>query len=136
MPRPRRCRWVSNEPSTRYFKPRGIPMSQLEDMVLTVDEIEAVRLADYEGFYQDEAAKRMNISRQTFGRIVVSARRKIAEAIIFGKAIRIEGGEYVTADQLIQCADCDHIWHVTHNLGTEVRCPVCRNGNIIGTQEK
>ena len=104
-------------------------MSQLEDMVLTVDEIEAVRLADYEGFYQDEAAKRMNISRQTFGRIVVSSRRKIAEAIIFGKSIRIEVGEYVTAD-------CDHIWHVTHNLGTEVRCPVCRNGNIIGTQEK
>ena len=72
-----------------------VPLSAAEESVTTVDETEAVRLADLEGFYQEEAAQRMNISRQTFGRIVSSARGKIAEAIIQGKALRIEGGNYI-----------------------------------------
>lgn len=95
MPRPRRCRSVGFEPNTTYFKPRGIPLSNLDEVILTVDETEAIRLADYEGLYQEEAAQRMNVSRQTFGRIVSSARKKIAEAIIHGKALRIDGGNYI-----------------------------------------
>ena len=70
-------------------------MSQLDEVVLSIDESEAIRLADLEGFYQEEAALRMNVSRQTFGRIVSSARGKIAQAIIHGKALRIDGGNYV-----------------------------------------
>jgi predicted DNA-binding protein (UPF0251 family)/predicted Fe-Mo cluster-binding NifX family protein len=92
MPRPCKCRRVRCEPQANFFKPRGIPFSQLEEVVLTLDECEAVRLADLEGLYQEEAAKKMNVSRQTFGNIVESARRKIADAIINSRALRIKGG--------------------------------------------
>ncbi len=94
MPRPRRHRFIGFQPNAWYFKPRGIPLSQLDEVVLSVDESEAIRLADLERLYQEDAAQRMNISRQTFGRIISSARAKVAEAIIHGKALRIEGGNY------------------------------------------
>jgi predicted DNA-binding protein (UPF0251 family) len=73
----------------RYFKPRGIPMLQLEEVALSLDELEALRLADLEGLYQEVAAAQMGISRQTFGAIVQRARRKVAEALLHGKALRI-----------------------------------------------
>lgn len=94
MPRPRLCRRVGFEPGVTYFKPRGIPISELEESRLTVDEFEAVRLKDLEGLEQEEAAKKMNISQPTFHRLVLSARKKIADAIVNGKAIKIEGGNY------------------------------------------
>lgn len=93
MPRPPRCRWIDNLPAVVYFKPRGIPAALLEEVVLSVDEFEALRLADRDGLYQEEAAARMGVSRQTFGRILESAHRKTAEALTGGKALRIEGGE-------------------------------------------
>lgn len=67
-------------------------MRVLEEVSLTLDEIEAIRLADLEGMYQDQVAKKMNVSRQTVGRILASAHKKIAEALVLGKAIRMEGG--------------------------------------------
>jgi len=93
MPRPKCCRRVCRQPDANYFKPRGIPAVELEEVVLNLDEFEAIRLADYEQLYQEEAATRMNISRQTFGRIIESAHRKIADVLISGKALKIEGGE-------------------------------------------
>ena len=98
MPRPFKCRFVESLPPADYFKPRGIPLSELELVNLTVDEFEAVRLADYEGLYQEEAAKRMGVSRPTFGNILAAARKKIADALVNSRAIRIEGGVYRTAD--------------------------------------
>jgi predicted DNA-binding protein (UPF0251 family) len=92
MPIPVNQRIVSQIPSVVYFKPSGIPMSCLEQTVLTIDELEAIRLAYVEGLYQADAAERMSISRQTFGRIIDSANKKIADALVSGKAIRIEGG--------------------------------------------
>ena len=94
MGRPARRRRVDQLPFAECFKPRGIPMSELEEVVLTVDEFEAVRLGDLEGMYHAEAAARMGVSRQTFGRIIGVARRKIAEALVVGKALRIEGGSF------------------------------------------
>ena len=93
MPRPKCCRKVCGIPDKNYFKPRGIPLSELEEVVLNLDEYEAIRLADYEKLYQEEAAERMNISRQTFGRIIEAAHKKIADVLIKGKALKIEGGE-------------------------------------------
>ena len=93
MPRPKCCRNVCGVPDKNYFKPRGIPISQLEEVVLNLDEYEAIRLADYEELYQEEAAARMNISRQTFGRIIGVAHKKIADVLMNGKALKIEGGE-------------------------------------------
>jgi predicted DNA-binding protein (UPF0251 family) len=70
----------------------GIPVLELEEVVMTLDEFEAIRLADLDGFYQEQAAGQMNVSRTTFSRIVDSAHRKMADAIVHGKALRIEGG--------------------------------------------
>jgi predicted DNA-binding protein (UPF0251 family) len=90
MSRPKKCRCINCTPGSYYFKPRGIPLINLEEVTLTIDELEAIRLADYEGLYHEEAAKQMNISRATFGRILVGARHKTSGAIIHGKALKIE----------------------------------------------
>ena len=93
MPRPFKCRRVCGTPGSDYFKPRGIPLSDLQEIGLTIDEFEAIRLADLGGLYQEEAAKKMAISRQTFGNIIASAHKKIADAIVNGKALKISGGK-------------------------------------------
>ncbi len=92
MPRPKKMRWISNEPSVTYFKPHGVPMRGLLYVSLEMDELEAVRLADLKNLNQEEAAAKMNVSRATFGRIVAGARNKIADALVNGKAIEIHGG--------------------------------------------
>lgn len=79
-------------PQVTYYKPRGIPLTELQCIELTVDEFEAIRLADCEHLYQEQAAERMNVSRQTFGRILDAARAKVADAIVHGKALLIQGG--------------------------------------------
>ena len=89
MARPKKHRFTCCRPGSNYFKPQGIPLRFLEELVLGNDELEAISLADYENLSHEEAAQRMNISRATFGRIVREARRKIAESIIKGKAIKI-----------------------------------------------
>ncbi|HRY29267.1 MAG TPA: DUF134 domain-containing protein [Elusimicrobiota bacterium] len=88
--RPRKCRRIGCLVNSNYFKPRGIPLVELEETVLRPDELEAVRLADLNGLYQEEAAGQMRISRQTFGRIIDSAHKKIADALLGGKALKIE----------------------------------------------
>ena len=90
MARPKKGRLVCCTPGAYYFKPRGIPICRLEEVSLSLDELEALRLADEEGLYHNQAAQRMKISRATFGRILREARRKVASAILQGKALRIE----------------------------------------------
>jgi len=90
MPRPRCPRQVAFSPSATYFKPAGIPLRELEELVLRPDELESLRLADLEGLYQEDAAERMGISRPTFARLVETARRKVADALVNGRAIRLE----------------------------------------------
>jgi uncharacterized protein len=93
MPRPRKHRRVCCNPSAYYFKPRGIPVYELEEIILDHDELEALRLADLHAYSHEKAAKEMKISRATFGRIVESARRKVIDGILNGKAIRINEEE-------------------------------------------
>ncbi len=94
MPRPRLFRRIRCMPGVTYFKPSGIRMIELEEAVLTVDEFEAVRLCDAEGMDQKQAADKMKISQPTLQRALASARKKTADAIVNGKAIKIEGGSY------------------------------------------
>jgi len=94
MPRPCKYRRVSFLPNVTYFKPAGIPMRLLEEVRLTLDELEAIRLKDMEGLEQEQGAEKMNVSRSTFQRILTSARRKTVDALINGKALRIEGGPF------------------------------------------
>ena len=92
MPRPFCKRLIGFSPSVTYFKPAGVPLRMLEEVSLKLDELEALRLADLEAMHQEDAAKKMNISRATFGRVVESARKKVADALMNGKALRVEGG--------------------------------------------
>lgn len=89
MVRPRLCRRIEFNPSITYFKPQGVPMRELEIIELTAEEVEALRLKNTEELEQEEAAKKMNTSQSTFQRILSSAYKKITEALISGKAIKI-----------------------------------------------
>jgi uncharacterized protein len=131
MPRPQHCRRIGALPANSVFKPAGVPARTLDEVVLTVDEFEALRLADYEGLYQEQAAGRMGVSRQTFGRIVEAARKKVAQALVKGMVLRIEGGR-VEMDEMraFQCADCGHVWEVPFGTGRPEGCPSCKSKGI------
>lgn len=90
MTRPRLCRRLRFRARANYFKPRGIPMSQLEEVDLSKEEMESIKLKDFDGLEQIEAAKKMNTSQSTFQRILASARKKVAESLVEGKALRID----------------------------------------------
>lgn len=92
MVRPLKPRCIGADPEATYFKPRGIPLCDLEQVVLTLDEVEAIRLKHIAALEQVEAAKRMGVSQSTFQRILSAANRKMADALLHGKAIKIEGG--------------------------------------------
>lgn len=94
MPRPRRCRRIENKPKICYFKPAGVPMRSLREVKITYVELEALRLKDYLKLDQKSAAIKMDISQPTFHRLILRARKKIANALVEGKAIRVEGGNF------------------------------------------
>jgi len=97
MPRPRKPRFVRGGPMSNVFKPKGIPTRELEEVVLPIEGLEALRLSDLEKLDQEAAAVRMNVSRQTFGRVLAEARELVAEALVMGRVIRIQGGSYALA---------------------------------------
>ena len=129
MVRPKKNRTVAFDPDVSYFKPRGIPLRDLEEVCLTVDELEAIRLSDGMGLSQEEAGRRMEVSRATFGRIIQNARQLVADALVNGKAIRIEGGTYrISKDKLqLVCSNCDHIWVRTARAENDKGCPKCKH---------
>jgi len=90
MVRPLKPRKVVFDPNVTYFKPRAVPLSELKEINLTMDELEALRFCDLEKLSQTEAAKKMGISQSTLGRVLISARKKTSEALIKGKAIKIK----------------------------------------------
>ncbi|MFC1742337.1 DUF134 domain-containing protein [Nanoarchaeota archaeon] len=94
MVRPRRCRFVQGEPEVSYFKPKGVPMRELEEVEVCVDEFEALRLKDHEQLDQNSAAEKMGVSQPTFHRLYSEARRKVAKGLVEGLAIKIVGGVY------------------------------------------
>ena len=132
MAKPKKDRRVQYPPSVVYFKPQGIPMVLLEQETLTVDEYEAIRLVDKDGLDQQEAAKRMGVSRATCARIVESARKKVAEALTEGKAIRIEGGNVVLKQNRYRCLSCGSLWEGDLAEGkTAATCPKCQSDQVI-----
>jgi uncharacterized protein len=126
MPRPKCCRHVAAMPDKTCFQPQGMTASSLEEVLLTLDEYEAIRLADLEGLYQEQAASRMNISRQTFGRIVEAAHRKLADVIVNGKALRIEGGPVsLVGAEPVRCPRCRRALGFVCGKRNEPSCPHC-----------
>lgn len=95
--RPKSPRHIETEPEITYFKPRGVPLSELEVVPLALEELEALRLVDLEGMIQEEAAFKMGISRRAFWEDLQSARKKVSLALTTGKAIEIKGGNYISS---------------------------------------
>ncbi len=98
MPKPKKVRAVQFKPEITYFKPRGVLMSELSEVQLAVEELEALRLLALEEMNQTEAAEKMKVSQSTFHRILKSAQKKLADALVNGKAIQVKGGDYIMAN--------------------------------------
>ncbi|MCX5801059.1 MAG: DUF134 domain-containing protein [Candidatus Eisenbacteria bacterium] len=136
MPRPCKLRRVMCDPDAVSFKPCGIPLRDLEAVSLTLDELEAIRLADLEGLYQEDAAQRMRISRQTFGNIVSSAHRKVADFLVNSKNLTVEGGVVVMRERSFTCGQCGHVWPVAFGTGRPCECPQCKNANVQRSEDQ
>jgi predicted DNA-binding protein (UPF0251 family)/DNA-directed RNA polymerase subunit RPC12/RpoP len=136
MARPPISRKVAFLPAQTYFKPAGVPMKMLEEVHLRIEELEAVRLKDLEKLDQESCAEQMGISRPTFHRIITSARYKLALALVEGKAIRIEGGNYKFSVGQLHCYNCNFEGRFTKNSAPlnpretdpenrQLQCPRC-----------
>lgn len=139
MPRPHKPRTVSNLPRFTYFKPTGVPLSMLDEVVLTVDEVEALRLKDIEKLEQHDCAARMNVAQSTLQRILVSAREKITRAIVEGKAMRIHGGPFALEGEAALCPHCRRRRmghkntkhpHPGDRTGKSNACPQCSSEDL------
>ena len=131
MSRPFKCRKVCFVPGVTYFKPAGIPLRMLEENCLSLEEMEAIRLRDLEHLEQQQCAERMSISRPTFQRVLASARKKIADSLLAGKALRIEGGNYELVASRFRCS-AGHEWEPGDALGRYPRaCPICNTSNVL-----
>lgn len=130
MPRPKKNRIVKQPPLYCGFKPLGIPANRLEKINMSLDEFEAIRLADFVGMEHAEAAEEMEISRSTFTRLIEKSRKKLAEFMITGKMLTIEGGNIHFKGNLIKCSDCGHMFNM--NFQTDItKCPCCNSSNLI-----
>lgn len=122
MPRPQQHRMIESPPRMRGFKPFGIPRAQLESVSLQYDEFEAIRLLDYEGMTQEQAAEKMNVSRPTLTRIYENARKTIAKAFVEGKMILIEGGNVCFNGDWFRCKRCHKL---IDGLENHSKCKNC-----------
>jgi uncharacterized protein len=127
MPRPFKNRKINGLFNADCYKPNGIPLSMLTSIDLSVAELEALRLADLENMYQGAAAEQMGVSRQTFGNIIKDARKKVADAIINGKALKIVSEGLSYSDSIRSCRNCGVIWRKA--IKKQAACPSCESTN-------
>ena len=124
MPRPKQERRICNPPIMQGFKPYGMHRQLLSSVSLQIDEYETIRLLDYEGMNQDEAAVKMNVSRPTLTRIYENARKTIAKALVEGKMIVIEGGNVQFEKQWFRCKKC---FKLIGGIDNHVPCKNCKS---------
>ncbi len=130
MSRPKNERFVVKPPLFTQFKPIGVRPEMLKDTKLSLDEYEALRLADYEAYSHAEAAEEMEISRSTFSRLVECARKKTATFIINGTFLSIEGGNVHFRSNIIRCTDCGQMFKISMSNDIEI-CPKCNSKNLL-----
>lgn len=128
MSRPRKCRWVEREPGVTYFKPQGVPLKNLEQVIITVDELEALRLSDLLNQSHEATAQQMKVSRPTVTRMLARAHRAIADALVNGKAIRIEGGDYILETCHSCCPTCGKPLPKPPRMPNDALCHTCETG--------
>lgn len=141
MSRPRKKRRVHFVPKIRYFVPHKVPEGLIKENVLKIEELEALRLRDIEGLDQENCAIKMNISRQTYQRVLSEARRKIVDSLINGKAIRIEGGNFDLHFGKVLCTECNNNWFESYDNFIKIgrgnfKCPNCKSNRIICLDKK
>ena len=139
MARPTKWRRIENLPSVPYFAPSAKEMVNMPENILKLEELEAIRLKDLEGLEQSECAERMEVSRPTFQRILLSAREKIADSLVNGKAIRIEGGNFTRNICPVRCLSCGKEWAESYENIESVKsgsysCPDCGSNNLACRQ--
>lgn len=139
MARPTKWRRIENIPTIPYFIPSIIEVAEIPENILKLEELEAIRLKDLEGLEQGECAERMEVSRPTFQRILLSAREKIADSLVNGKSIHIEGGNFTQNICPVRCLDCGKEWMESfENLESiktgEFSCPACGSVRLICEQ--
>ena len=128
MPRPRHNRHIRSSFDYDCWRPYAACLKDRGEVVLKMEEMESIRLKDYLGIDQREAANLMKVSQPTFHRILSEARKKIGCALACGKAIRIYGGTYeiaMTQQRKFRCYSCQHAWEITHGIGKPENCPNC-----------
>lgn len=135
MARPTKWRRIENIPTVQYFVPSQSDTADLQENVLKLEELEAIRLKDLEGFEQEECAEKMEVSRPTFQRILILAREKVADSLINGKAIRIEGGNFTRNICPVRCLGCGNEWMESYENMTSIRngeyaCPKCSSKQL------
>ena len=130
MPRPKNDRIVNEPPLYSEFKPLGVAGMSLKQVLLSLDEFEATRLADYQGYSHKEAADEMNISRSTFSRLIEQARKKIADFLVHGKLLTIDGGSVHFRNNIIRCLDCGYMFKTNINVPLH-NCPNCDSKNLL-----
>jgi len=137
MPRPHKWRVVDHIPECDHFRPAGEYAESAgrdAEIGLFWEELEAIRLKDLEGLDQAQAAERMAVSRPTFQRILRAARYKVAQALIDGRALHVDGGHYRLAARNLRCRQCGHKWR---GLGRHhddepsvLTCPMCGSADV------
>jgi predicted DNA-binding protein (UPF0251 family) len=130
MPRRKKCRNLEGPPCCNGFKPKGIPAVFLKKVVLSLDEFESIRLADYLNLEHEEASQKLGISRSVFTRLVDGARKKVSKVLVEGCELVIEGGEYHFENKIFRCKDCYHLFSVKINVEDPAQCPKCSSVNM------
>lgn len=135
MARPTKCRKVEFLPDTTYFLPsKEIPLDRdkhdIEEVILNIEELEAMRLKDIKGLTQQECADEMDISRQTFQNIIDSGRKKVALALTEGKAINIRGGNYAFSFCEFRCKSCNKTYDINYVRDKNI-CPSCNSNKVV-----
>ena len=136
MARPTKWRRIENVPTVPYFIPSEKGVDEIPENVLKLEELEAIRLKDLEGLEQSECAEKMEVSRPTFQRILLSAREKVADSLVNGKTILIEGGNFTRYICPVKCMDCGNEWTESYeNMESikhgEYECPACGSKKVI-----
>lgn len=139
MARPTKWRRIEHVPVIPYFVPSEEDVDEIPENTLLLEELEAIRLKDLEGLDQSECAERMGVSRPTFQRILLAAREKVADSLVNGKMIRIEGGYFTLNICPAKCLDCNHEWTERYEnakaiLNGDYKCPVCGSSNVVCVQ--
>ena len=135
MARPTKWRKIENIPTVPYFVPSEKDIDEIPGNVLKLEELEAVRLKDLEGLEQEECAQKMQVSRPTFQRILISAREKITDSLVNGKTLKIEGGNFTRNICPVKCADCGKEWSESFEKleiikNGEYTCPSCGSSHV------